>query len=201
LVAGLCALALFILVVFIWNLVMAPVHMASEQEAALATAKTQEKRLKGQVSALDETIQQLREPKLAVVFDPMCSGCLYRVVPDRDDTNFGIWNCSPTTTITDVHVFIDSLPPLLSGGKRELGWAGEEWGPGKTLHPTPKSGHVHVAFLSKYRNSYYVLTTERPTLRAESSYTARVLVEGYNTPPILHEIQINPGATPPITIA
>src|SRR5215470_2496384 len=133
------------------------------------------------------TSQRAAEPQLDVVFDPTCAGCFRSGAL----ACLGVWNNGPAAE--DVHVYLVSVTPGRSVGKRELAWYGEG-ARGRRLHQTAGSdGHHHVWLLVAGPGEPYSLASGTHDLNPpKSPYTVEILVEGRNVPPTVAKFVIDP---------
>lgn len=153
-----------------------------------------------------ERLERLRlvevlTPRLVVLFEPKCRDCSYSEDDSGDyHIRLGIANRGGAP-IENVSVYLDALEPGIPAGRRQLRWTGTEQGTSVTLTQSA-IGHHHVELLAWLFDS---TTGKSPCflgiaggyfLDDNKEYRATLSVEG-NTPPVVVEVRIRPGAKAP----
>ena len=106
-----------------------------------------------------------------------------------------VWNRGWVTAIDDVHVFVDSLTPGMTG-RRELSWVGD----GRIgIRLRGRTGHAHLELLSFDANRNCFLLIGPPHRLQPGEYTARLTIESEaGSSPV--RVLIDPAANPPVSI-
>lgn len=175
--------SLFIAVGLIWpfayvvNLLKVPCEMKEKKDEGIASRDAEILALRAEKVALEDRLR----PKIGVVFDRDCKGCLA-----VDHLRLGLVNMGGET-IDDVHVFVAEMvaaDPVQITDKRELRGVGEARGAGLRMRRSPD--HTHIEFLSSDGpgDPTRLEIAERPVLGGRY-YSGRITIEGESAPAVV----------------